>query len=373
VLITLKVKLNPTREIAEKLRDTMRRFNLACDYISEVAFTANKFGQVEMHKLTYHQVRQQFKLPAQLAVRAIGKVVEAYKVDKKTQRSFKPLGAIAYDQRILTWKGVAQISLTTLEGRELIPVIFGGYQEARFNRVRGQADLLYQFGKFYLCVVVEVDEEAEFEPVGYLGVDLGIVQIASDSDGNSYSGKQVNGLRKRHAELRSKLQAKGTKSAKRLLKKRGLKEQRFAKQENHRIAKELVTRAKDTTRGIALEDLTGIRERVTVRKAQRRVHHSWAFHQLKNFVLYKAKIAGVPVKLVDPRNTSRTCSRCGHCEKANRKSQSEFKCLACGFVVNADLNAAKNIGRAAVNQPNVSFVGVEHGSTSSFQGQSLRL
>jgi putative transposase len=133
-------------------------------------------------------------------------------------------------------------------------------------------------------------------------------------------------------------------------------------------AKELVTRAKGTLRGIALEDLSGIRQRVTVRKAQRRVHHTWAFNQLKNFVLYKAAIAGVPVKLVDPRNTSRTCFQCGHCEKDNRKSQEEFKCLACGFVANADLNAAKNIGRAAVNQPYISIVGVEHNSASSFQG-----
>jgi putative transposase len=353
VLITLKVKLNPTREQEVKLLATMEQFNLACNYISQVAFTTRKFGQVGLHKLTYHTVREHFGLASQMAVRAIGKVVEAYKLDKKTQRSFKPHGAIAYDQRNLAWRGLEAVSLSVLDGRETVSVILGGYQQTRLNRVRGQADLMYQDSKFYLCVVVEMPNDPELEVTEYLGVDLGIVNIASDSDGKSYSGKQANALRKRHAELRSKLQSKGTKSAKRLLKKRSQKEQRFAKQENHRIAKELVTRAKGTLRGIALEDLSGIRTRVTVRKAQRRVHHSWAFHQLRTFVLYKAAIAGVPVKLVDPRNTSRTCFQCGHCEKGNRKSQKEFKCLACGFVANADLNAAKNIGRAAVNQPNV--------------------
>ena len=311
VLITLKVKLNPTKEQAKKLLATMERVNAACDYISAIAFQERKFGQVGLHKLTYYTVREKFGLSSQIAVRAVGKVVEAYRLDKrpkpegavvgvkkKTQRSFKPLGAIAFDQRILAWRGVEAVSILTLEGREIIPVILGGYQAARLNRVRGQADLLYQGGKFYLCAVIEASEEPMLEVTEYLGVDLGIVEIASDSDGNSYSGKQVNTLRAHHANIRSKLQAKGTKSAKRLLVKRSLKESRFTRQENHRIAKELVTRAKDTCRGIALEDLSGIRMRVTVRKAQRRVHHSWAFHQLKTFIEYKAQIVGVPVKLI---------------------------------------------------------------------------
>ena len=368
MLITLKVKLSPTKKQAKKLLETMERVNAACDYISGIAFKERKFGQVGLQKLVYYTVRERFGLSSQMAVRAVGKVVESYKLDRKTQRSFKPFGAIAFDQRILAWKGVEAVSLLTLEGREIIPVTLGGYQAARLNRVRGQADLLYQGGKFYLCVVVEASEDPMETVTEYLGVDLGIVQIASDSDGNSYSGKQLNGLRKKHANFRSKLQTKGTKSAKRLLKKRSLKENRFAKQENHRIAKELVARAKDTNRGIALEDLSGITKRVTVRKAQRRVHHSWAFHQLKLFIQYKSKIAGVPVALVNPRNTSRTCSSCGHCEKANRKSQSEFKCLACGFVANADLNAAVNISRVAVSQPNVSSVVAEYVSATSSQG-----
>jgi putative transposase len=51
---------------------------------------------------------------------------------------------------------------------------------------------------------------------------------------------------------------------------------------------------------------------------------------------------------VDPRNTSRTCSECGHCEKDNRKSQAKFLCVSCGMSMNADANAALNI-RALAN------------------------
>jgi putative transposase len=123
---------------------------------------------------------------------------------------------------------------------------------------------------------------------------------------------------------------------------------------NHCISKALVSTAQGTQRGIALENLQGIRNRAgqTVRKRQRRVLHSWAFFQLRAFIAYKAQMAGVRVALVNPAYTSQTCSRCGHCEKANRRTQSKFLCVACGYACHADLNAAVNISRAAVIPPN---------------------
>jgi putative transposase len=93
-----------------------------------------------------------------------------------------------------------------------------------------------------------------------------------------------------------------------------------------------------------MENLTGIRDRANGYAAEMRwLMGNWAFSQLKQFVLYKAADAGLPVFQVDPRNTSRTCSRCGHCEKANRRSQAIFLCLECSFQANADFNAACNI------------------------------
>lgn len=121
----------------------------------------------------------------------------------------------------------------------------------------------------------------------------------------------------------------------------------------HCISKKLVGVAKGTGRGIKLEDLSGIRDRITVKKAQRSDLHSWSFHQLREFVGYKAAIAGVPLRLVDPRNTSRECSECGHIDKRNRPTRDDFRCKRCGHAGPADHNAAINIGRrAAVMQPN---------------------
>ena len=350
--LTLTVKLQPNNAQAASLLETMEHFNAACNAIAATAFREHTASQVKLHHLMYREARATFGLSAQMAVRAIGKVVEVYKRDKSIQPTFRPHGAIVYDDRLLSWKGLDRVSILTLEGRMLVPVTMGAYQSQRLRRVRGQADLIYRDGTFYLAVVVDVPEPPPLQPDDWLGVDLGIVNIAADSDGQTYSGGPVNGLRKRHAKLRRRLQQKGTKSAKRLLKKRRRKEQRFAANENHRIAKQLVTKAQDTRRGIALEDLTGIRDRITVKKAQRRRQHNWAFHQLREFLVYKAQLAGVPVVLVDPRNTSRTCPHCGLIDKRNRPHQASFRCIGCGFAGPADTIAAGNIARrAAVNRP----------------------
>jgi IS605 OrfB family transposase len=134
------------------------------------------------------------------------------------------------------------------------------------------------------------------------------------------------------------------------------REKRFTRDVNHCLSKAIVQTAQGTGRGIALEDLKGIRERIAARrtvtgKRQRRVLHSWAFFQLRAFIAYKAALAGVLVVYVNPAYTSQICSRCGHCEKANRRSQAKFLCVACGFSAHADLNAAENIRRAAVIPP----------------------
>jgi IS605 OrfB family transposase len=159
----------------------------------------------------------------------------------------------------------------------------------------------------------------------------------------------------RHRRLRTKLQTKGTKSAKRKLKQLSGKEWRFASAINHQIAKQLVLLAERTKRQIALENLTHIRTRVRARRQQRATLQSWAFGQLQQFVSYKARLRGIPVHFVDPRNTSRHCPACGHCAKENRKTQASFVCTSCGFAGPADVIAAGNIAnRAVVNRPHCS-------------------
>lgn len=350
--LTLLVKLQPNTDQAQALLRTMERCNAACNAIAAVAFRERTANKIRRQKLIYADIRATFGLSAQLTVRAISQVAEAYKRDQRIQPRFRPQGAIVYDPRVLSWKGRDRVSILTLAGRQLIPVVLDGYHQARMDRIRGQADLIYRDGQFYLAVVVDVPEPPPLQPDDGLGVDLGIVNLTADSDGQTYAGDQVNGLGQRHARLRQRLQKKGTQSAKRLLKKRRRKEARFATDVNHRIAKQRVAKAQATRRGMALEDLTGIRDRITVRRAQRRRQHSWSFHRLRSFIEYQARWAGVPVAFVDPRNTSRTCPPCGLIDKRNRPDQAHFRCIGCGFAGPADTIAAGNIARrAAVNQP----------------------
>jgi len=346
------VKLSPTQEQHIALLETIHKFNEACDYIADVACSIRSASKFKLQTKVYYDVRRKFGLSAQLTIRAIAKTCEAYKRDKKIKPVFKPEGAIVYDQRILSWKGLEKVSMVTLKGRIEIPVLLGTYQKERLNRIRGQADLIYRSNEFYLAVIVEAPEPSKFDVEDVLGVDLGIVNLAVDSDGQVFSGSKVEAVRKRFVGLRRVLQSVGTKNAKRHLKKLGCREARFKRDINHVVSKVIVAKAKDTVRAIALEDLTGIRKAVTVRKAQRSRSHSWAFRQLGSFIEYKAALVGVPVLLVNPRGTSHICPKCSHNEKANRPDRDSFKCVQCGFSDHADHVAALNIRlRALVNKP----------------------
>ncbi len=210
---------------------------------------------------------------------------------------------------------------------------------------RGESDLVLRGGNWYLYATCDVPEPEQFDPAAFLGVDLGIVNIATTSDGDRHAGRHLNQVRHKNRRLRARLQKKGTKSAKRLLRKLSGREARFAADTNHRITKQLVTEAQRTCRGIALEDLGGIRDRVRLRKPQRVTLHSWSFAQLGGFVPYKATLAGVPVVFVDPRHTSQECSRCHHISRSNRPDQSTFLCTSCGFAEHADANAGRTIAQ----------------------------
>lgn len=350
--LTIGLKLKPTAEQAASLKETLERANQAANECSRIAWDAQVFGQFALHRLSYRIIREQFGLSAQVTVRIIAKVADAYKLDKKVQRTFHKHGSVAFDDRILSYKADS-VSIWTLSGREKMPFVCGEREKILLANRQGESDLVFRKGKFYLFATVNAIEPTPAEPDGFLGVDLGIARIATDSDGQSFSGAHVKSLRKRHRKLRAKLQSKGTKSAKRLLKKRGGKERRFACDINHQISKAIVKKAKDTNRGIALEELTGINARTTVRKANRAERLSWSFADLRVKVEYKAKLAGVQVIVIDPRNTSRQCSQCGFVHKSNRRSQSRFQCRQCGASRNSDVNAAINIGRrATVNRPN---------------------
>jgi IS605 OrfB family transposase len=249
------------------------------------------------------------------------------------------------------------VSIWTLTGRQEIPFVAGKQQLKMLPHQQGESRLMYSRSKFYLLAVCEVEEAPQYDADQFLGVDLGIVNIAADSDGVIHSGSHVNKVRHRNRNLRKNLQKKGTKSAKRRLKKMSGRESRFVHDTNHVLAKSIVEKAKRTRRGIALEDLKGIRNRARARKPQRTALNSWAFSDLGMKIVYKARRAGVPVVYVDPAYTSQTCPCCGHISKKNRPNRDDFRCVECGYAAPADTVGAINIalrgadGTGSVNNP----------------------
>lgn len=351
-----QVKLQPTPEQAAVLKCTLELTNEACNYLSDRAWQSRTFQQYRLHKLAYYDTRREFPdLSSQIVVRCIARVTDAYKLDRKTKRKFRSLSAIPYDERILRWYTIhSEVSIWAV-GRRLkqLPYVCGEKQRKLLESQQGQSDLILRDGAFYLHATCNVEEPDLLEPESVLGVDLGIVNLAVDSDGKTYSGETVEKHRRIHSHRRRNLQRKGTKSAKRKLKKLSGKQARFQRNTNHTISKRIVQKAQDTNRAIAAENLTGIRSRTKVRRSQRARHANWSFYQLKQFLVYKCKLAGVPLFEVDPRYTSQTCPVCGCIDRANRRTQALFSCVHCGYSAPADLNAAVNIAaRAAVNRPN---------------------
>ncbi|MCO6004241.1 transposase [Actinoallomurus purpureus] len=316
---------------AAALKHTLHTVNEAACWVSGVAFERGVPREYELRKHTYAELKER-GLGAQAAQHVIKKVRDAYTSLHANLRAgnlgkpgskrrlkaaskpiaFRPQAAQPYDDRCLSWQYDAQtVSIWTVAGR-LKGVRFACSPNALKQLIahrKGESDLVERDGVFYLIATCEVPEAEQQEPERFIGVDLGIANIATTSTGYQAAGRGLNRHRRRQLELRRKLQKKATKSAKRLLKKRNRREKRHAANQNHIIAKTIVTEAERTGHGISLEQLRGIRDRVRLRKPQRVALHSWAFAQLADFIVYKARRAGVAVVFVDPAYTSQRATR----------------------------------------------------------------
>ena len=347
----ITLETSPEQEVL--FAETATLYAEACNLASEVAFETKQFHRIDLQNNVYHRLKA-VGLGAQHACLACRQVAAAYaKGSKTTIRTFRPDGAVPMDVRTFSVRGDVA-SVWTTDGRQKVTFATGEHQVRLLAEgVHEQADLVCSNGQWRLLVSVEVESPVEIESQGVLGVDLGIVNLATDSEGEVFSGRQVKKVRHRRATARSTFQRRNTRSAKRRLRKLSGREKRFRRWVNHNVSKKLVCKAGRKALSIALEDLKGLGKRKeTAPKPLRKQLGGWAFSQLRNFVSYKAERAGVGVVLVEAAYSSQTCSACGHCEKANRKSREGFECASCGHAAPADENAARVIrARGATSHP----------------------
>lgn len=365
--IVVQVKLLPDAVQASALATTLRTVNESANWVSTVGFDRHglRVSERDLRSSCYGKLKDR-GLGAQAAQHVIKRVVDActtlranirngnlgrpgskrrVKAESKPIR-FRSDAAHTFDDRCLSWNhDQPTVSIWTTAGRVRNLRYTGSPDQLKTLREhrRGESDLVVRDGHWFLIATCEVPHEPEFEPVDWLGVDRGINNLATTSDGDNYSGRRLKRYRRWHARKRTELQAKKTKAAKRLLKKRTRREARHATHVNHTIAKQIVAVAQRTGRGVALEDLSGIRDRVTVPRHQRATHSSWPFRQLETHIAYKGRRAGVPVLLVDARYTSQMCPRCKHVSRSNRPTRDEFRCRRCGLAGPADFVAAVNV------------------------------
>jgi putative transposase len=349
--------LNTTPEQAQALSETVQQFTTAFNQACAYGWQHNEKNGVKLHHATYYQTKAACSgLVSDLLIQARVKATEALKSafdrQKKGRKTGQPRSrrcAVRYNEKtyILNWS-TSTVRLSTVAGRISIPFTVPAYAMKYAGGDIATADLCSRNGAYWLHVVVSVPDPDVPACDEVVGVDLGLNRPAVTSNRHFLGNRRWKEVDRRRFRLKRKLQSKGTKSAKRHLKKVSGKGLRFHRDCDHVLSKRIV---QHTTAGstIVLENLTHIRSTSRIgrgkgkkRDTKRRLH-SWSFAQFHGFLAYKAQERGMQVVKVDPRHTSQTCSFCHFQHRSNRRSQSLFKCRECGYTLNADLNASYNI------------------------------
>lgn len=363
-LLTLVCKLNPTPKQVEEIELVLKAFADACNYANQQV-KPQITSKTTIQNMVYNEIRSLFGLSANLAVRACARVGRSRKIAKlqsKPVKEFNPTSA-DYDARIFAFREKDwTVSLTLLNGREHIKLDAGNYQRGKLKgRKPTSAQLCkHRNGQYYIHIQLK-DEVPDPQPTKkVIGVDFGRRDIAATSNGDSWNGRQLTETRDRYSRVRASLQQKAstrTRSSRRrcrqVLVRLSGRERRFQAWVNHNISKTIIQQVKSEKALVAIEDLTGIRERTNQKprnKTERRRSNSWAFYQLRMFLEYKGLKDGVEVVTVPPAYTSQTC-HC--CLQIGLRSDKKFKCGNCGLSCDADLNGAKMIAAlgTSVNSP----------------------
>jgi len=355
-VVAIKLKI-PGNKV---LFNAMEEYSKCISYITNIGFKNNISNRYKLHHLVYYGAKEKFNLKSQFIINAIriaSQTLKSIKANKGSMPTFKKYMPVNFDKRTFTFS-FNKVRLTTLNGRIDIPIEIPEYYWKYLDWKYQTATLtIDKKNKMFINItfrrsnnVVNSDSSNKI-----IGVDLGINHVAVTSKKQFFSGNKVKNTMLNFKHLRTKLQAKGTRPAKRLLKKISGREQRFKAWVNHNISKAIISSC-NAGDAIVMENLRGIRN---TRKGKRFNFwlNTWSFNQLQGFIEYKARLNGIKVIKVNPYNTSRICSMCS---SKGTRTKGFFHCNHCGFSLNADLNASYNLAKhnsmpdcvlADVNQP----------------------
>jgi putative transposase len=377
---TIRLKLSPTLAQSDALHETRRQFTAVFNAVAEHGWKERIKNGVTLHHALYYPLKAQFPalvsdLHIQARVKATEAVASALTRAKDAARAVtQPRSASCpprYNRHTykVDWPA-AVVMLSTVAGRQRIAFVLPAYATAYTGCATDTADLVLRGTDWWLHVCVTVPTPV-VEPVDtVVGVDLGLAQPAVTSTRQFLGERRWKNVDRRYFHHRRALQKRGTKSAKRRLRRLRHKQARFQRDCDHVLSKQIVQTAPAGST-IVVENLTHIRTRTTQRgRQQRRRMHRWAYAQLRAFIAYKAEARGCTVVAVDPRHTSQTCSRCGHQARNNRRARGLFRCRSCGYELHADLNAAYNLAakyHASIGTPDAGGLLVTQPIASDFR------
>lgn len=390
MILTLKLKLSDDQDIF----NTISCYTNALNYVSQSAFSKYKkvTNNLKLHKEYYQTIRSNYNLPSQMACSVFRDVSAKYKANKKKKLS----SAISFKETHINYVYNKDFSfknnilkISTINGRKQYNINLCDYYKnfiLKSTEFNGSTLIKTKKNELYFCLCITIPENTLLEKGNTMGIDIGLSKFAvcSVNSGKTLviNGDQIKNKKAIYQKIRSRLQHKGTRSSKRVLKSLSGRENRFMRDTNFCIVKKIINFAKENNvSNIGIEDLTGIRT-TKLRKDQRRAINSWAFYQFRFILEYKAKLEGIAVSVFSPAYTSQACSKCGYTDKSNRTTQKQFKCKSCDYTSNADINASHNIefltrllrsnliDRASINKPDESGIKFFSNLRHNFQIQT---
>lgn len=365
--VTSKIKLlPPNRSKLEKMTRMLDTYRQACSWFLEQAKVLNTASRAHLNRETYRQACELFDLNRGTLQCAMLKALSAYRSYLSRKQRGKKANLPKFEKTVpvmvrqdcyslcqlpsSTW--VIKFPISSGRSQIAVPLAASAYHAKKLQDLaggscrQGSMEILQdKNGEWYVSISLVYETHID-DPGGIIGVDFGIVKLAVLSNNVFFDGRQKRWRKERWAERRKALQQAGRLSR---VKKEAGHERRWMQYINHCISKRIVEIAKAEGKAIALENLLGIRERVKGSKKFNRMMSGWNFRQLASFIKYKATLARVPVIYVDPKETSKTCPRCGNVSRYNRKTQGWFKCIKCGYQSDADRVGALNIAARAIN------------------------
>ena len=354
--------------VLELLKPTKRKQNIFLNNIAEVVKNRQavaekiKAGETKLSSADFKEIN----LPSAVKNQNIREVKALYKLflksdSDKDNLEFKDNQPICYNnQNYKIDNHIISIPLYTSKCQRFA---FPIKQTKRFEELQqyiendcklGKASLFYKRGNWYFAVTIKISDK-ETTNSNVMGIDIGLRQLAVVSIKNSqgkeinrqfHNGKEAGFIRKKYRSLRRKLgQSKKVKAIKTI----NDKEQRWMRDLNHKISRQLVNLAVQEQVGtIIMEGLDNIRNTAKSLNRADRSLHSWTFYQLQQFIEYKAELAGIKVEYINPKYTSQSCSKCTKVKKSNRKANL-YSC-ECGNHIHSDLNASRNIANKYLEQ-----------------------